>query len=72
MVWVFDKTESLLVVILMHMSLVATLTIIDPVLSGAELLVFILVRALVLWGIVAAVSMAERRQLNRGRYVATQ
>ena len=67
MVWVFDNTESLLVVILMHMSLVATLTIIDPVLTGVELLVFILVRSLVLWGIVAVVSVAGRRLLNRGR-----
>ena len=72
MVRVFDNTESLLVVILMHMSLVATLTIIDPVLTGAELLVFILVRAIVLWIIVSAVTVAGRRLLNKSGYVATK
>lgn len=63
MVWVYDHTESLLVVILMHMSLVATLTIIDPVLSGRSLLIFILVRAAVLW-VVAAMVAVSRQQVN--------
>lgn len=67
MVWVYDRTESLLVVILMHASLVATLTIIDPSLTGGELLTLILVRAAVLWVIVAAVTMANRGQLEKGR-----
>lgn len=61
MVWVYDRTESLLVAILMHVSLVATLTIIDPSLTGGGLLTFILVRAAVLWVIVAAVTLAQRR-----------
>jgi membrane protease YdiL (CAAX protease family) len=67
MVWVYDRTESLLVVILMHASLVATLTIIDPSLTGGELLTLILVRAAVLWVIVAAVTMATRGQLEKGK-----
>jgi len=61
MVWVYDHTESLLVVMLMHVSLVATLAIIEPTLSGVGLLAFILVRAAVLWTIVAAVTSARRR-----------
>jgi len=61
MIWVYDNTESLLVVVLMHASLVATLMIIDPVLSGGSLLTFILVRAAVLW-IIAAMVTAARRQ----------
>ena len=61
MVWVYDRTESLLVVTLMHVSLVATTGIIDPVLGGARLLIFLLVKAAVLWIIVAAIAAAERR-----------
>ena len=67
MVWIYDRTESLLVVLFMHMGLVATLTIIDPVLTGRDLLTFILVRAAVLWFIVAVVNMASRGQLEKGR-----
>jgi membrane protease YdiL (CAAX protease family) len=67
MVWVHERTESLLVVILMHASLVATLTIIDPVLTGAPLLTFILTRAALLWLIVAVVAVASRQQNNRSK-----
>lgn len=61
MVWVYDHTESLLVVMLMHVSLVATLAVIDPSLTGVGLVAFILVRAAVLWAIVAAVASTRRR-----------
>jgi membrane protease YdiL (CAAX protease family) len=61
MVWVYDRTESLLVAMLMHVSLVATLQIIDPWLTGGRLLTFILVRAAVFWVIVVAVLWAQRR-----------
>ena len=61
MVWVYDRTESLLVAMLMHVSLVATLQIIDPSLTGGRLLTFILVRAAVFWVIVVAVLSAQRR-----------
>jgi hypothetical protein len=61
MVWVYDRTESQLVVTLMHISLVATTGIIDPVLAGGRLLIFLLVKAAVLWIIVAAVPVARQR-----------
>ncbi|MBN1402833.1 MAG: CPBP family intramembrane metalloprotease [Anaerolineae bacterium] len=61
MVWVHDRTESLPVVMLMHMSLVANTGIIDPVLAGGRLLIFLLVKAVMLWIIVAVVAMAQRR-----------
>ena len=67
MVWVYDRTESLLVVMLMHVSLVATTAIIDPSLKGGGLLTFILVRADVLWIIVEVVTMANSRQFDKGR-----
>ena len=59
MVWVYDRTDSLLVTILMHVSLVATLAIFDPPLTGGGLLTLILVRSAVLWIIVAAVASAQ-------------
>jgi membrane protease YdiL (CAAX protease family) len=61
MVWVYDRTESQLVVTLMHVSLVATTGILDPVLAGGRLLIFLLIKAAVLWIIVAAVPLARRR-----------
>jgi membrane protease YdiL (CAAX protease family) len=65
MVWVYDRTESLLVAMLMHVSLVASLTIIEPVLAGGALLTYILVRAAVLWAFVAALAVANDRPLSR-------
>jgi membrane protease YdiL (CAAX protease family) len=65
MVWVYDRTESLLVAMLMHVSLVASLTIIEPSLTGGALLTYILVRAAVLWAVVAAVAVASDGQLSR-------
>ncbi len=71
MVWVYDHTESLLLVMLMHMSLVATTAIIDPSLTGQGLLTFILVRAAVLWIIVAVVNIASNRQFATSRVAQT-
>jgi membrane protease YdiL (CAAX protease family) len=65
MVWVYDRTKSLLVAMLMHVSLVASLMIIEPSLTGGDLLTYILVRAAVLWVIVAAVAVANDGQLSR-------
>jgi membrane protease YdiL (CAAX protease family) len=61
MVSVYGRTESLLIVILMHVSLVATMIITEPPLSGEGLLTFILVKAAVLWAIVATVTLAQPR-----------
>jgi uncharacterized protein len=60
MVWVYDRTESLLVSILMHASLVASLSIIVPSgLSGEYLSTWILIWAAALWVIVAASEMTR-------------
>jgi len=61
MVWVYDRTGSLLVAILMHASLVATTLIVDPALTGGDLLTYILIHAAVYWAMVAAVVAAQRR-----------
>jgi len=66
MVWVYDRTESLLVAMLMHVCLVASTVIVEPPLTGGALLTYILVRAAVLWVVVAAVAVANRGQLERG------
>jgi len=65
MVWVYDCTGSLLVAILMHVSLVASTVIVEPPLTGGGLLTYILVRAAVLWVVVAAVAVANGGQLSR-------
>jgi membrane protease YdiL (CAAX protease family) len=62
MVWVYRGTESQLVVTLMHVSLVATTGILDPVLAGGSLIVFLLAKAVVFWAIVAVVLIARRRE----------
>jgi membrane protease YdiL (CAAX protease family) len=67
MVWVYDRTESLLVVMLMHVSLVAAMIFFDPPLTGWGLLTYILARAAVLWVIVAAVTVANRGQTEMAK-----
>lgn len=62
MVWVYDHTESPFVVTLMHISLVATTGILDPVLSGQKLLIFLVAKALVFWLFVAAVFLTGREE----------
>jgi membrane protease YdiL (CAAX protease family) len=67
MVWVYDRTESLLVVMLMHVSLVAAMIFFDPPLTGWGLLTYLLARAAVLWAIVAAVTVANRGQTEMAK-----
>ena len=56
MVWVYDRTESLLVTILMHASLTAsTLFILAPSVEGLPLFTYYLILAAVLWAAVAVV-----------------
>jgi len=62
MVWVYDRTESLLVAMLMHASLTASVPLIlmPLAISGMLLLTWYLVLAAVLWVVVAAVVIALR------------
>ncbi len=51
MVWLYDHTQSLLVAMLMHLSLTASLLILNPLgISGANLLVFSFAFAAAVWG----------------------
>jgi membrane protease YdiL (CAAX protease family) len=65
MVWVYDRTESLLVAMLMHVSLVASNVILAPLATGVSQVTYNLVWAAVLWAVVAAVAVANRGHLTR-------
>ena len=66
MVWVYDRTGSLLVAILMHAALTASTLILGPVaISGTALLIYDLALAVAMWAVVAAVALASLGELSR-------
>lgn len=74
MVRVYDHTESLLVSVLMHASLMASLTVFVPAeLTGASLLTWILTWAAVLWLVVLVAVLVNKKRISRQithKYVA--
>jgi hypothetical protein len=73
MVWCYEHTQSLFVAMLMHVSLTASLLILNPLgMSGAQLQVFSFALALAVWVVVAIVGSRsgwhpERRGLAAAR-----
>jgi len=66
MVWLYDRTASLLVAMLMHASLTASMLILGPLaISGGTLLTYELVFTAALWTVVAAVAVTGRLHLSR-------
>ena len=66
MVWVYDRTESLLVAMLMHACLTASTLILQPLdVAGMRGLTYDLVLAGARWLLIAALAMANGRQLSR-------
>jgi membrane protease YdiL (CAAX protease family) len=66
MVWVYDRTGSLLVAMLMHGSLTASARILmPPGTTGVRLLTFDLVWVAALCVVIAAVAFSNREQLSR-------
>jgi len=66
MVWLYDRTGSLLVAMLMHASLTASMLILGPLaISGGTLLTYELVFTAALWTVVAAVAVTGRLHLSR-------
>jgi hypothetical protein len=64
-VLVYDQTESVLVSVLMHASLMASLSIFVPAeLSGTTLLTWILSWAAALWVVVGVVAIANGGRLS--------
>jgi hypothetical protein len=66
MVWVYDRTASLLVAMLMHASLSASTLILRPRTTAGHL-TWNLLLAAALWIIVATIAVAKRGQLERGK-----
>jgi membrane protease YdiL (CAAX protease family) len=66
MVWVYDRTKSLLVVILMHVTLVANQFVFLPsALSGGQVIILDLVFAAMLWVVVGVVVVANSGTRSR-------
>jgi CAAX protease family protein len=66
MVWVYDRTGSLLVAVLMHASYIfSTLFVLAPPTTGVPFLTYSGVFAVALWVVVAAVTMANGGKLSR-------
>ncbi len=65
MVWVYERTGSLLVAILMHASLTASTQILMPYATGVFSLIYSLVLTAALWAVVAAVGVANGGELSR-------
>lgn len=65
LVWVFDRTGNLPVIMIMHASLSASTLILQPLASGAIAFIWNLVLGIVLWIVVAVVLVASREQLSR-------
>ena len=65
MVWVYDRTESLLLAVLMHTSLMGSLNALVPAeLAGTTLITWIFSWAVALWFIVAVGIMIKERFLS--------
>jgi membrane protease YdiL (CAAX protease family) len=66
MVWVYDRTGSLLVAMLMHVPIVIGQFVLRPTeISGAAHVTSLLVYAAALWAVVGAVAVANRGQISR-------
>jgi len=65
MVWVYHRTESLLLAMLMHGSATGSLVILASLVPGWPLFTFLLIFGAVLWVVVGAVSMAQGSHLSR-------
>lgn len=69
MVWVYEHTGSLLVAMLMHTSLTASIRIFTPVPNqGVSLFIYDFVLATALWAVVGVVALAKRRQFTRQQH----
>ena len=60
MVWVYDRTKSVLVIMLMHTPIVVgSLVLTTPAMSGVPVATYDLVFAAALWVVIAAVAVAN-------------
>ena len=67
MVWVYDRTQSLLLTMLMHVQIVVGVFVLVPqTLPAMAVVTFDLVFGTALWLIVAAVALTNRGQVMAG------
>ena len=65
MVWVYDRTGSLLVAMLMHVSLTASTLILWPMTTGGRLMIHDFVFAAAVWVVIAAIALGGGWQVSR-------
>ncbi len=65
MVWVYDRTESLLLAMLMHATLSASQLIFASLATAVPLFTYTLVFGAVVWVVVGAVAVAQGGHLSR-------
>jgi len=71
MVWVYEQTGSLLIMVLMHAPLSASqLLLIPPDLSGVQLVIYDIAFAAVLWSIAGILAVSSRRKLAASKKAA--
>jgi uncharacterized protein len=71
-VWVYECTDSLLIGMLMHASLTASLPLIlMPAVMGIELFAFYLILAVAPWLVVAIIALANGRQFSKQSHIKT-
>ena len=71
MVWVYERTRSVLIAILMHTSLTASVLILDPAgISGSALLTYSFALAIAVWLAAAVVMVKNRWHVRRHRVQA--
>jgi uncharacterized protein len=71
MVWVYERTESLLLGMLMHASFTTSLLVLNPPeIAGADLLIYSSSLSASLWVVVAGVAIARRRGRRPGHATA--
>ena len=71
MVWVYDHTRSILMMMLMHFPLVVDSLVLAPQTPMSEVVTYVLVFAAVLWAIVAALAVTNRGQFS-GRALSSR
>lgn len=72
MVWVYDRTQSLFVAVLMHTSLTASMLILGPAVVGGALVAYDLVFGALLWALVALVTWTRRGRLSPRKVTLAQ
>jgi CAAX protease family protein len=73
MVWVYDRTGSLFVAMLMHASLTASVLVLDPAaISGIDLLTYSFALAIAVWAAVAVIGVRTGWYVSRRRRPGTR